>query len=560
MPEESAAALPDRIHAGNWDESNRACGARGTRLVPRNAFRNAAAILVLLFVVAAFHLAFQPKNVLHSTDSMFYLTGAKSLAEGNGYRMVLYEGEPRIGLYPPLQSAYLSLFWRMNGNFPENLPLLNGAMLLLLLALVTLFAVALLKFEFPLWAATIIPLCFAIQPDTFGLITGCYSDLLFALLATILALLWMGDRPSMVPLRWGATGMLLGLMFLTRTAAAPFLLGAILASCAYALHRKTWKPFVWCIVPMAAAVTFWIAFPKETAAYTAYFQIGDLESGRSGLWDYALSCGQRAVSYGSSHLVDCFMAGLPGLLAAIVPGSRIWRSISVGGVSLLAALAILICVIGYAKHPSRSVRVIGGILVLYCIQLIFWPFDLGTRGLAPLLPLICFGFYHGLAHLPEVVRRSTVRCFSYAVVLGMMVSVLAIFSDADKGPNPLRPQEIADLSQWANHHIPAGSHVAVSADWFKSDFPMMHFVMLSGRKVIPTKGEDISSYVERTEYVLYEGFPQNKNSIAYSEAGLEGHVVYRTPRNMFQIIQVGKTNATDFASIQTSAKSPSPTN
>src|SRR5579871_2147227 len=72
-------------------------------------------------------------------DSVYWLT-AKSLAGGNGYRLLNLPGEPYAVKYPPLYPLYLSIAWRLNPEFPQNLGLAS----LLQAALVPVYLILLL--------------------------------------------------------------------------------------------------------------------------------------------------------------------------------------------------------------------------------------------------------------------------------------------------------------------------------------------------------------------------------------------------------------------------------
>src|SRR5262249_60220296 len=54
-------------------------------------------------------------------DDGIYVTTAKALASGNGYRIISLPGEPAETKYPPLYPFLLSLVWRAKPNFPQNL-------------------------------------------------------------------------------------------------------------------------------------------------------------------------------------------------------------------------------------------------------------------------------------------------------------------------------------------------------------------------------------------------------------------------------------------------------
>src|SRR5260370_34213714 len=68
----------------------------------------------------------------HLHDDSIYFVCAKSLATGEGYRILSLPGRPYQTKYPPLLPALLSLIWRIDLRFPENLQLTMLAMWALL--------------------------------------------------------------------------------------------------------------------------------------------------------------------------------------------------------------------------------------------------------------------------------------------------------------------------------------------------------------------------------------------------------------------------------------------
>ena len=76
-----------------------------------------------------------------SGDDGAYWVIAKSLAQGDGYRLASLPGAPYAIHYPPLYPMYLSLAWRWAPAFPENLKtaaLLQAVLLPVYLALLLL--------------------------------------------------------------------------------------------------------------------------------------------------------------------------------------------------------------------------------------------------------------------------------------------------------------------------------------------------------------------------------------------------------------------------------------
>src|SRR6185295_7265135 len=56
-------------------------------------------------------------------DDAIYLTVSKSLAEGTGYRIQNLPGAPYETKYPPVIIWLLTLVWKIDPQFPGNLPI-----------------------------------------------------------------------------------------------------------------------------------------------------------------------------------------------------------------------------------------------------------------------------------------------------------------------------------------------------------------------------------------------------------------------------------------------------
>src|SRR5262245_50571225 len=82
---------------------------------------------VVLWVILAsacllYYIAISPQRFGRGHDDSVYLTTAKALANGEGYRIISLPYEPAETKYPPLYPFLLSLVWRLAPHFPENLP------------------------------------------------------------------------------------------------------------------------------------------------------------------------------------------------------------------------------------------------------------------------------------------------------------------------------------------------------------------------------------------------------------------------------------------------------
>ena len=79
---------------------------------------------VILLVPLYFKALRAPAAGLFHDDGI-YLVTAKALAENRGYRLISLPDEIRQTKYPPLYPFLLSLVWRAQPDFPENVPSLR---------------------------------------------------------------------------------------------------------------------------------------------------------------------------------------------------------------------------------------------------------------------------------------------------------------------------------------------------------------------------------------------------------------------------------------------------
>src|ERR1035437_6911128 len=149
-------------------------------------------------------------------DDGLLFVSAKSLAEGEGFRILSLPEQPAQTKYPILYPLYLSLVWRINPHFPENLTVatwFSWPLLVLALALAWVFW----RKEFSPAGephAWIIVALLAISP--YMILFGCnvFSEMFF--LCWVLAV-FIASRQESVAMALLA-GVLAGLAYLSRTA------------------------------------------------------------------------------------------------------------------------------------------------------------------------------------------------------------------------------------------------------------------------------------------------------------------------------------------------------
>src|SRR5271170_1021353 len=171
----------------------------------------------------AWSLRSMPHLGFYHDDSIYWVS-ARSLAMGDGYRIESLPGQPYQTKYPPLYPALLAAIWKLDPQFPQNLPLATlFAWLLLPLFLAALWFL-LSEYGFSLRERYVMLLMAALSPVTVVFSFSLMPELLFT--ALLLTSLILAERAtnSDAP-RWLAllAGICAALAYLAKSIAAPLL-------------------------------------------------------------------------------------------------------------------------------------------------------------------------------------------------------------------------------------------------------------------------------------------------------------------------------------------------
>jgi hypothetical protein len=142
-----------------------------------------AAVLAVLIGIAAFWGANkQAIGMFH--DDGIYTVVAKSLHQGEGYRIISLPAAPSQTKYPFLYSYVLSWIWSLNPNFPQNIVAFKA---LNVIALIGIFFLSLVFYQRQYGVfgigAIVFSLLVCANPVIFTFTDYVISDLLFVLLA-----------------------------------------------------------------------------------------------------------------------------------------------------------------------------------------------------------------------------------------------------------------------------------------------------------------------------------------------------------------------------------------
>lgn len=172
-------------------------------------------------------------------DDSIYVTTAKALATGQGYRIISLPYEPAQILYPPLYPFLLSIIWRIYPQFPQNIFWMMLLSVLATVSFLTLVYRYLTKHLYATgWQALAVVAMAAINWRTMLLATTLLSELVYA--AISIGALYVAESYEKERKGWVAgmiVGIAIGLTFLTRSSGIALLLSAGL----YYSLRKQWR-------------------------------------------------------------------------------------------------------------------------------------------------------------------------------------------------------------------------------------------------------------------------------------------------------------------------------
>lgn len=409
--------------------------------------------LVCLLVLAAllpstlfFWMARDAPHLGYFQDDSLYLASAKSIAEGNGYRIASLPGQPYQTKYPPLYPALLALIWKLDSSFPANLP--KVMLLQWLLGLMYLAAVSLVMWKTPtLRTATkmAVVVFVATAPAFINLSLAIMPETLFASFALLtICLVGLDCRPS--PLFALLAGVCASAAFLAKTAALPLLVAVPLA---LIWRKRPWAAALFAVPPLVAAATWttWVLTHRSPASdlnllyYTDYLgfylktvSVRDLPP--------IVSVNLAALVENTGRLVLFFPPAGPGMkilhivlgLLVLVPtGWFLWK-LRAPALTLFAAL--------------------------YTAQALVWNYTPNERFFFPFLFLLVAGFLEGLNQLlgrlaPVRLRGGIwVACVSALVAWSLLQTrsyLTELLPELRRGRDRL-----VCASRWVDANIPPG--------------------------------------------------------------------------------------------------------
>ena len=438
-------------------------GMRDTRNRPARI----GLILSLVLVVAGllYFAALSPENFGRAHDDSIYVTTAKALATGEGYRIISLPYEPAQTKYPPFYPFLLSLIWRAYPQFPQNLMpmmLLTVAATLGFLALSYFYLV---RQNYSSRCQALVSLALvAINWRTVALVSTLYSEMVYALLSVLALVLAEENEKEDRHWTWGAAaGVIIGLSFLTRSLGVTLLM----AVGAYSIRRSRWKK---ALVPLAIGSAFvlgWVAWcyinrtvaeGANVAYYTDY--VGHINQVISSL---------HAQRNTPELLILLGLLGRNMLMFAVVSPVVVLFGIDYTSAQYFG-FASLFVLAGFIRQARRGFRFLHIYIICYVVMAAFVPYPSYDRYLIPLMPFILVFAVAEADWLITLIRselmrngRTITKVGAAFIGLLLLISVGAIlnnhFSEISRrlGPTPFQktatpaPQDVEAIT-WINQH------------------------------------------------------------------------------------------------------------
>jgi hypothetical protein len=348
-------------------------------------------------------------------DDGIYAVVAKSLAEGEGYRVASLPTNPAQTKYPFLYSLLLSFIWNLDPRFPENLFLLKAFNVACLIGIFLLsFVFFVRKVQRIEWDALLFAMLVVFNPALFSFAEFLLSDVFFSMLILlVLALFSEPEEENSSPLKVASFALLIGLIYLTKPAGLPLAIAGVLCF----LVRRHYRDLLVYTAVLLMIVSLWFWWVADHSgeiknALLSYY-VGHDHSHVALISVWSNPTGAFEMIWANLNYIKdsltyiLFMRQAPGV-----------------SVLVLALLAI-----GFWRSFQRKLVFWNSFIVLYLFMLLIWPWH-PLRYLLPIVPLVIFFFFQGVYQLQDCVaaiqRRSRWKTLSLAVA-GVPLVFLVVF-------------------------------------------------------------------------------------------------------------------------------------
>jgi hypothetical protein len=320
-------------------------------------------------------------------DGLFFVS-AKALADGDGFRIVSLPEQPAQTKYPVLYPLYLSMVWKLNPNFPENLWMARLSSWILFIICLALSWIFFRKEGFSERRTMILVALLGLNPYMILFGTNIFSEVFFMCWLLAVFLLARLKTAQMAIL----AGCAAGCAYLARTAGVALLISMP----AWYLWRRESRRAMQFAAGMVPFILGWMLWSRyhilQTADQTLIYYT-----------DYVK---MEFLTIGLDNLHIVLWKNLDGLLYGM--GSlAIPQVIGLLPVKILTQVVAIAMISGTVRLFRRGIAVqYSFFALLSSLMLIAWHFPPTERFVLPLCPLLLAGLLTELEHIAMMLRSA----------------------------------------------------------------------------------------------------------------------------------------------------------
>lgn len=491
-------------------------------------------LATLLTIIALAYAPLREETGTYGVDSGIYLAGAQGLVEGKGYCYSYHLNTPKIGFYPPLQSVWLSVWWRIGGDFPRNVPSLNTGMFVLGLSTSAIVFLLWRRCGLPRELAAMLVLIWAFCPMWIGWLSLLMSDPGFTAVCLLAALIWAIPRPLPSNVAWALTGIVFAFAYLWRAAAlAPMAALGIVS--ALQIRRGVWRPALVYGLPSIGSILVWKLFSPQTAGYEDVLsRYISMFGGVSGY--VRLLCDNLFYCLKGIPFWEMMVPTLARVPSWLHFGDLSRNLYEIGTGVVFWALALL-AVRGFRRQANAFDWAVVAAGVAYVGQVLVMPFPAGhfQRYFFVLHPFFVIWIWRGVADSRSLwLRRALCGLVVGTLATNAILSVVVFRRDRDQR----LVAEFGELTAWTQANLPREAKAALNIT-----LPVAHWFNQTKRPIVVDyfdskwlEGSPITHAAQgfpRTDYVVMEAIDPRAEEMPdlFSE-------VFRTSNGNYRMLKI----------------------
>ncbi len=395
-------------------------------------------------------------------DDGLLMVSAKSLATGQGFRILSLPEQPAQTKYPILYPLYLSMVWRLNPSFPDNLLLARLFNWALFIACLALSWAYFRKEGISETRVIVLIALLGLNPYMILFGTNTFSEVFF--LCWLLAVFLLAGREG---ISWAIlAGAAAGCAYLSRTAG----IALLISMPAWYLWKRDTRRAIAFAAGMIPFVLGWMVWSRHNIIHTV----------DQTLIYYTDYVKYEFLTVGLDNLHIVLWKNLDGLLYGM--GSlAIPPVFALPPIKILTEVVAIAMISGCVRLFRRGIGVqYSFFAILSSAMLIVWHFPSNARFVLPTCPLLLAGLMAELDHLASMLRGAfrhkdaSQRIAAYgmgAVVASIVLATLALqcfmaFPYLETAEKQYRAKLVDERAAyaWIEKNVPGSANVLSNDD------------------------------------------------------------------------------------------------